>query len=55
MLQLMLSERFKLIDHISVVRRNKQLKQGNRRAETLKSNSFMRGFNHLIIAKKEVD
>lgn len=54
MLQLMLSERFKLIDHISVVRRNKQLKQGNRRAATLKSNSFMRGFNHLIIAKKDV-
>jgi DNA modification methylase len=55
MLQLMMAERFKLIDHISIVRRNKQLKQGNRRAETIKSNTFMRGFNHLLIAKKVVD
>ena len=55
MLQLIMAERFKLIDHISIVRRNKQLKQGNRRAETIKSNTFMRGFNHLIIAKKVTD
>ena len=52
-LLMMMSERFRLVDHISVVRHNRQLKQGNRRAEVIRSNTFMRGFNHLIIAKKE--
>ena len=52
-LLMMMAERFRVVDHVCVVRHNKQLKQGNRRSEALRSNTFMRGFNHLIIAKKE--
>ena len=52
-LLMMMAERFRVVDHVSVVRHNKHLKHGNRRSEALRSNSFMRGFNHLIIAKKE--
>lgn len=54
-LLMMMSERFRIVDHVCVVRRNKHLKQGNRRGEVVRSNTFMRGFNHLIIAKKEGD
>ena len=52
-LLMMMAERFRVVDHVCVVRHNKQLKHGNRRSEAIRSNTFMRGFNHLIIAKKE--
>ena len=52
-LLMMMSERFRVMDHVCVVRHNKHLKHGSRRSEAVRSNTFMRGFNHLIIAKKE--
>ncbi len=50
---MMLGQYFRLIDHVCVVRHNKSLKQGARRKTAVEENSFMRGFNHLIIVKKE--
>ena len=50
---MMLSRYFRLIDHISVVRHNRTLKQGARRRAAVEDNNYMRGFNHLIIVKKE--
>ena len=47
------SQRFRLVDHISVVRHNRTLKQGNRRKAAVEDNFFLRGFNHLIIGKKQ--
>lgn len=48
----MLSHSFEVVDHVCVKRRNKHLQHGSRRAEAVENNRFMRGFNHLIIAKK---
>ena len=50
-----LSQYFRLIDHVSVVRHNKNLKMGNHRKAAKDGNFFLRGFNHLIIAKKQED
>ena len=47
-----LSQYFRIVDHISVVRRNKSLKKGNHRKAAEDGNYFLRGFNHLIIGKK---
>jgi hypothetical protein len=44
---------FRLIDHVAVVRHNKSLKQGQWRKAAEEGNYFLRGFNHLVIAKKE--
>lgn len=40
------------IDHVCVVRRNRNLERGNRRRAAVEGNFFLRGFNHLIIMKK---
>ncbi len=48
----LLSEYFQIIDHVSVVRHNRTLKQGNRRKSAVEGNFFLRGFNHLIIVKR---
>ena len=47
-----LAQRFRIVDHVSVVRHNRSLKQGNRRRVAVDENFFLRGYNHLIIAKK---
>ena len=47
-----LSKRFRIVDHIAVVRHNRTLKMGNRRRTAVEENFFLRGYNHLIIAKK---
>ncbi|MBV71700.1 MAG: DNA methylase [Myxococcales bacterium] len=50
-----LSQYFRLVDHVSVVRHNKNLKMSNHRKAAQEGNFFLRGFNHLIIAKKQDD
>ena len=49
----MLSHSFRLIDHICITRRNRQLKQGGQKKAAVEGNFFLRGFNHLILVKKE--
>ncbi|MEE2757654.1 MAG: DNA methyltransferase [Myxococcota bacterium] len=50
-----LSQYFRLVDHVSVVRHNKNLKMNNHRKAAQDGNFFLRGFNHLIIGKKHED
>jgi adenine-specific DNA-methyltransferase len=50
-----LSQYFRLVDHVSVVRHNKNLKLGNHRRAAVDGNFFLRGFNHLLIVKKQED
>lgn len=49
----MLSERFKPVDVIAVVRQNRKLEMGNWRRAAEEGNFFLRGFNYLFIMKKE--
>lgn len=48
-----LSQRFRLVDHIAVVRGNRKLEKPSFHKAAVEGNFFMRGFNHLLIAKKE--
>ena len=50
-----LSQRFKLVDHVSVVRHNRTIKMGQRRKAAVDGNFYLRGFNHLVIVKKQTD
>ena len=45
---------FRPIDHVCVVRHNRNLERGNRRRAAVDGNFFLRGFNHLLIGKKEL-
>lgn len=49
----MLSTRFRAVDHIAVVRGNRKLEQPNFHKVAAEENFFLRGFNHLLIFKKE--
>ncbi len=49
----MLATRFKPVDHVCVTRGSKKLKNTNWHREAEKGNYFLRGFNHLLIFKKE--
>ncbi|HPF12982.1 MAG: DNA methylase [Planctomycetes bacterium] len=49
----MLSERFRPVDHIAVVRGNRTLEKPNFHKAAAEGNFFLRGFNHLMIFKKE--
>ena len=49
----MLRENFRPIDVVCVVRRNSKLRQGNRHMAAAKDYIFIRGFNYLLIFKKE--
>lgn len=51
----MLRKRFKPVDLISVVRHNQKLSRGNWHKAAEEGNFFLRGFNHLMIFKKERD
>ena len=51
----LLAQRFRPIDHVCVVRHNKTLKEGRRRKSAVEQNFFLRGFNHLLVVKKEQD
>lgn len=45
--------RFKIVDHIAVVRGNRKLEKPAYHRAAAEGNFFLRGFQHLIIAKKE--
>lgn len=49
----LLRERFRPVDIVSVVRHNQKLKQGNWRKAAVEGNFYLRGFNYLLIMKKE--
>ncbi|MFT5049447.1 MAG: adenine-specific DNA-methyltransferase [Chlamydiales bacterium] len=49
----MLSKRFRAVDHIAVVRGNRKLEKPNYSSAALDGNFFMRGYQHLLIFKKE--
>lgn len=48
-----LERRFKPIDHVCVVRGNRTLEKPNFHKAAAEENFFLRGFNHLLIFKKE--
>lgn len=49
----LLAQRFKPVDHIAVVRGNRKLEKPNFHRAAAEENFFLRGFNHLLIFKKE--
>ncbi|MFT7670706.1 MAG: adenine-specific DNA-methyltransferase [Planctomycetota bacterium] len=49
-----LSKRFIPIDHISIVRGNRKLEAPNFHKAAAEGNFYLRGFNHLMIFKKQV-
>lgn len=48
----MLNQIFEMVDHIAVVRGNKDLDKGNYHKAAEETNFFLRGFNHLIVVRK---
>ncbi|MBT7012830.1 MAG: hypothetical protein HN961_07960, partial [Planctomycetes bacterium] len=51
----MLSQIVEIVDHVVVVRGNKDLKKGNYHKAAEEQNFFLRGFQHLIIARKPIE
>jgi len=49
----LLSERFRAVDHISVVRGNRKLEKPAFHKAAAEGNFFLRGFNHLLLFKKQ--
>jgi DNA modification methylase len=49
----LLKRRFRPVDHVCVVRGNRKLEQGRFHRVAAEDNFFLRGFNHLLIFKKE--
>jgi DNA modification methylase len=47
--------RLEFVDHVAVVRKNKQLRQGNHRKAALDEGFFLRGFNHLLLFRRSPD
>lgn len=47
--------RFSMVDHVSVVRRNKDLQKGSYRKAASEQGFWLRGFNHLLIFEKSVE
>jgi len=50
---LQLESRFRAVDHVAVVRGNRKLEKPRFHRVVAEENSFLRGFNHLLIFKKE--
>ena len=48
----LLERRFRLHDHVCIMRRNKSLKLSNWHKVAAEDNFYLRGFNHLILVKK---
>ncbi len=48
-----LEQRFRAIDHVAVVRGNRKLESPRFHSAAEEGNFFLRGFNHLLIFKKE--
>lgn len=53
-LSALLEKRFKAVDHVAVVRGNKKLEKPAFHRAAAEGNFFLRGFNHLLIFKKEL-
>jgi hypothetical protein len=53
-LSALLEGRFKPIDHVAVVRGNRKLEKPAFHRAAQEGNFFLRGFNHLLIFKKEL-
>lgn len=51
----LLMRRFTPIDHVAVVRGNRKLERGRFHKAAAQDNFFLRGFNHLLIFKKETE
>jgi len=51
-LAVLIEKRFEMVDHVAVVRGNKDLKKGNYHKAAEETNFFLRGFNHLLIFRK---
>lgn len=49
----MLRRRFRPIDHVAVTRGNRKLEKPNFHRAAAEGNFFLRGFNHLLLFKKE--
>ena len=49
----LLRERFRAVDHVAVVRGNRKLEKPNFHRAAAEGNFFLRGFNHLLIYKKQ--
>ncbi len=49
----LLSARFRMVDHVAVVRGNRKLEKPAFHKAAAEGNFFLRGFNHLLIFKKE--
>lgn len=49
----LLEKRFRPVDHVAVVRGNRKLEKPNFHKAAAEGNFFLRGFNHLLIFKKE--
>ncbi len=54
-LSALLAARFRPIDHVCVVRGNRVLERPGHHRAAEEGNFFLRGFNHLLIFKKELD
>ena len=50
----LLLQYFRPIDHVAVVRHNRSLRDARRLKNVRDQNTYMRGFTHLLIMKKEV-
>lgn len=48
-----LERQFRAVDHVAVVRGNRKLEKPNFHRSALEGNYFLRGFNHLLIFKKD--
>ncbi len=49
----LLKPRFRPVDHVAVVRGNRTLEKPNYHRAAVEGNYFLRGFNHLLIFKKQ--
>jgi len=49
----LLQKRFRPVDHIAVARGNRKLEKPRHHKSAAKENSYLRGFNHLLVFKKE--
>ena len=49
----LLAQRFKPVDHVCVVRGGRKLEKPSFHKAAAEGNFFLRGFNHLLIFKKE--
>lgn len=49
----LLKRRFRPVDHVAVVRGNRKLEKPRFHAVAAEENFFLRGFNHLLVFKKE--